>query len=133
MPEPSPAQSMGSRLLAVELPPDAVWERYRRRMESAMSELDDRIRRFKRTRWIAFGVYALYVAVGAISFYQRRMGDLELGVLAVWAIVMFVMGTLIVGVFHVDRTHLEIRRDIKELTLAVLELKEGLSKRAGQL
>jgi hypothetical protein len=76
-------------------------------------------------------VYALYIVVGAVSFQARRFGELELGVLTVWAIIMFVMGTLIVAVFHVDRIHLEIRRDIKELTLAVLELKEGLSNRAG--
>jgi len=131
MPEPSPTESLGSRLLTVERPRDVVWERYRRRMEEAMTELDDRMRRFKRTRWIAWSVYALYIVVGAVSFQARRFGELELGVLAVWAIIMFVMGTLIVAVFHVDRIHLEIRRDIKELTLAVLELKEGLSNRAG--
>jgi hypothetical protein len=131
MPEPSPTGSLGSRLLAVERPPDKVWERYRRRMEETMPGLDDRARRFKRTRWIAWSVYALYIVVGAVSFLARRFGELELGVLAVWAIIMFVMGTLIVAVFHIDRIHLEIRRDIKELTLAVLELKEGLSNRAG--
>ena len=130
MPEPSPTESLGSRLLTVERPPDVVWERYRRRMEEAMTELDDKMRRFKRTRWIAWSVYALYLVVGAVSFQARRFGELELGVLAVWAIIMFVMGTLIVAVFHVDRIHLEIRRDIQDLTLAVLELKEGLSTRA---
>jgi hypothetical protein len=131
MPEPSPTESLGSRLLTVERPPDVVWERYRRKMEDAMTELDDKVRRFKRTRWIVWSVYALYIVVGAVSFQARRFGELELGVLAVWAIIMFVMGTLIVAAFHVDRIHLEIRRDIKELTLAVIELKEGLSTRAG--
>jgi hypothetical protein len=130
MTEP-PRESLGSRLLSVERPRDEVWERYRRRMETVMTELDERMRGFKRARWIALGLYALYIAVGALSFQQRRLGELELGVLAVWAIIMFVLGILIVGVFHLDRANLEIRRDIKELTVAVLELKDGLSNRAG--
>jgi hypothetical protein len=131
MPEPLRTASLGSRLLTVGRPQDVVWDRYKRNMEDAMVELDDRIRRFERTRWIALSVYALYIVAGLLAFQERRFGDLELGVLAVWAIIMFVMGTLIVAVFHVDRTNLEIRRDIKELTLAVIELREGLSNRAG--
>jgi hypothetical protein len=122
---------MGSRLLTVERPRDAAWERYRRGMEDAMTELDNRMRRFERTRWIACGGYAVYLLAGLLVFLQRRpsLGDLELGVLAVWAIIMFVLGILIVGVFHLDRANLEIRRDIKELTVAVVELRESLSTR----
>jgi len=55
-----------------------------------MTERDDRMRGFKRARWVALNVYALYIAVGAPSFQERRL----------------------------------------ELTVAVLELKEGLSNRA---
>jgi len=129
MPEPQTTGSLGSRLLTVERPQDAVWERYRKGMEDAMTELDNRMQRFKRARWIACGGYAVYLVAGLLVFLQRRpnLGDLELGVLAVWAIIMFVLGILIVGVFHLDRANLEIRRDIKELTVAVVELRESLS------
>jgi hypothetical protein len=131
MPEPTTTESLGSRLLTVERPQEVVWERYKRKMESAMTELEDRVRRFERMRWIAMSAYVLYIVVGGLSFARfGAVGSLELGVLAVWAIIMFVMGTLGVAVFHLDRTNLEIRRDIKELTLAVIELKEGLSDRA---
>jgi hypothetical protein len=75
----------------------------------------------------------LLIVLGAASFVGfgeeagRVTGELRPVILS---IVMFLMAVLVLVQYHVDRIDLEIRRDIKELTLAVLELKEGLAKRS---
>jgi hypothetical protein len=132
MSEPKTA-SLGEKLLSVGPPQELVWNRYRERMECAMAELEQRIRRVRKLRLVALSCYVLYVLVGGLCFLLfGGAGDLlQLAVLAVWAVVVIVVGTSIIAVFHTERSQLEVRRDIKELALTVLELKEGLSSRAG--
>jgi hypothetical protein len=133
MPEPRRVDSLGSRLLDLGKPQPSVWSRYKRDMEGAMTELEKRMRRFERRRWIFLGVSGLLVVLGASSFVGfgaeagRVTGELRPVILS---IVMFLVAVLVLVQYHVDRINLEIRRDIKELTLAVLELKEGLAKKS---
>lgn len=133
MPEPRRVESLGSRLLDQGQPPPGVWSRYRSDMEGAMTELEKRMRRFERLRWVPLSVSGLLIVLGAV--FLVRFGE-ESGSVArelrpiLLSIVMFLMAVLFIVQYHVDRINLEIRRDIKELTLAVLELKEGLVKRS---
>lgn len=132
MTEPRRVWSLGSRLLDLGQPQPSAWSRYKRAMEGAMTELEKRMRKFERLRWIALSVAGLLIVLGALFFV--RFGE-ESGSVTrelrpvVLSSVMFLMAVLFIVQYHVDRINLEIRRDIKELTLAVLELKEGLAKR----
>jgi heme A synthase len=133
MPEPRRVESLGSSLLDLGQPQPSVWSRYKRDMEGAMTELEKRTRRFERLRWIALGVSGLLIVLGALFFvrFGAESGSVtrELRPM-ILSIVMFLIAVLFLVQYHVDRINLEIRRDIKELTLAVLELKEGLAKRS---
>jgi hypothetical protein len=133
MPEPRGVESLGSRLLDLGRPHPSVWSRYKRDMGGAMTELEKRIRRFERRRWIFLSVSGLLVVLGASSFvnFGEEAGRVTAELRPViFSIVMFLIAMLFLVQYHVDRINLEIRRDIKELTLAVLELKEGLAKRS---
>ena len=133
MTEPRRVESLGSRLLDLGQPQPRVWSRYKRAMEGAMTELEKRMRRFERLRWIALSVAGLLVVLGALFFvrFGAESGSVTRELRpVVLSIVMFLMAVLFIVQYHVDRINLEIRRDIKELTLAVIELKEGLAKRS---
>ncbi len=133
MTEPRRVESLGSRLLDLGQPQPSVWSRYKREMEGAMTELEKRMRRFERLRWIALSVSGLLIVLGALFFvrFGEESGSVTRELRSVvLSIVMFLTAVLFIVQYHVDRINLEIRRDIKELTLAVLELKEGLAKRS---
>jgi hypothetical protein len=133
MPEPRRADSLGSRLLDLGQPQPGVWSRYKRDMEGAMTELEKRLRKFEQRRWIFLGLAGVLIVLGASSFVGfgeeagRVTGELRPVILS---IVIFLIAMLTLVQYHVDRINLEIRRDIKELTLAVLELRESLAKRS---
>ena len=131
MPEPQSRESLGSRLLAAGQPQVAAWNRYKTRMEETMAEVETRTRKFKRLRWIPLSVSIVLIVLATVFLvrFGEETGDLTRQVsLGVGAIMMFLMATLFIVQYHIDRVNLEIRRDIKELTLAVIDLKEGLTK-----
>jgi hypothetical protein len=121
-------QRLGDLLVEVGKPRDDIWQSYRKEVEKIMEK---EIRWFKWSKIAVFSVTPLLI-LSAIIYMGRMEETANLQKEIYWgflAILAFLMAMNALIPFYSNRYTLEIRKDIKELTLAIKELKETVEKK----
>lgn len=119
--------TLGDRLLEAGRPEPDVSERCRKEVERLMEKEIRKMKWFTWQVWIVGGALVLMTMLFAsrMDAATTVQSQLHFAFSALWALLFFVV---IVVRFVSDRNALQIRKEIKELRIAVNELKEGLDK-----